>query len=176
MFLTIQQAEPGPVNFVRRFPIGRIPWEERQAIEVDEARIEGQIVPARDGHLLRGRLEAAVRLNCARCLEDYEYPFQASVVRIYVTDPEPPVEGESEERRMQTDEIPLARYDGRRIDLRALAVEQVYLELPLKPVCRDDCRGLCPRCGANRNRVECDCVDEAGDPRLSVLKTILNRS
>jgi uncharacterized protein len=77
---------------------------------------------------------------------------------------------------MQTDEIPLTRYDGRRIDLRALAVEQVYLEMPLKPICREDCRGLCSRCGNNRNRVECGCDDDSVDPRLLALKGILNQS
>ena len=65
---------------------------------------------------------------------------------------------------------------GVMIGSSALAVEQIYLELPLKPICREDCRGLCTKCGCNRNRVECGCVDESIDPRLLALKSILNRS
>ena len=56
----------------------------------------------------------------------------------------------------------------------ALAVpyDAVVLDLPLAPVCRDDCPGLCPQCGANRNDTACECAEDVGDLRLSVLRTL----
>jgi uncharacterized protein len=54
-------------------------------------------------------------------------------------------------------------------DLTALATEQIYLALPLKPLCSEACLGLCPQCGQNRNRAACDCQREAIDPRLAPL-------
>jgi uncharacterized protein len=50
-----------------------------------------------------------------------------------------------------------------------MVTEQLYLGLPLKPICSPDCRGLCPSCGANRNTDPCDCADEPIDPRLAPL-------
>ena len=60
-------------------------------------------------------------------------------------------------------------------DLEQLAAEQVYLELPLKPLCGADCAGLCPTCGINRNRLECACRVEHLDPRLQALQEIRDR-
>ena len=58
------------------------------------------------------------------------------------------------------------------IDLGHLMREQFYLALPMKPLCGDDCRGLCPVCGTNLNRGRCQCKREWEDPRLAVLKTL----
>ena len=176
MFLDVQEAATGSLEFDRTVRIGTLAWQESESVEVDDARIEGQVVAAADGHLLRGRLSTVARLPCARCLESYELAIQTPVLRIYVIEPEPAENGIGEERRLQTDEVPLARYDGRRIDLRSLATEQVYLELPLKPICRDECAGLCAECGGNRNRTTCGCRRDTVDPRLAGLASFLTRS
>ena len=62
-------------------------------------------------------------------------------------------------------------YLGDRIDLGEVVREHVALQLPMKPVCRDDCRGLCPQCGANWNEGTCDCRPDDMDPRLAVLRS-----
>ena len=59
--------------------------------------------------------------------------------------------------------------EGGRAELDVIASEQIYLNLPLKPLCREDCQGLCPTCGANRNRLKCGCRSEELDPRLAPL-------
>jgi hypothetical protein len=61
-------------------------------------------------------------------------------------------------------------------DLSEIAAEQIYLGLPLKPVCKNDCRGLCPVCGVNRNLEECACVGEEIDPRLAPLLAFKRRN
>ena len=61
------------------------------------------------------------------------------------------------------------------VDLVQVAREQIYLNLPLKSVCRDDCKGLCATCGANRNRIECACSGDQPDPRLAPLLELKKR-
>jgi uncharacterized protein len=60
-------------------------------------------------------------------------------------------------------------------DLREIATEQIYLGLPMKPVCRKDCKGLCPACGAHRDAGECGCLQEFEDPRLAPLRDLRTR-
>ena len=78
-------------------------------------------------------------------------------------------EGEIE---VEEDDLTTAFYEHDTIDLGHLMREQMYLALPMKPLCRDDCRGLCPTCGANLNLGTCGCKHEWEDPRLAVLKRL----
>ncbi len=64
-------------------------------------------------------------------------------------------------------------YRDEHIDLNDLLREQFYLALPMKPLCKNDCRGICPQCGANRNLTKCDCNPHIEDPRMAGLKTLL---
>ena len=117
-----------------------------------------------------GDIQSAVTLACGRCLESYALPMELHFNLLYTTAPE---EAGRKESRLDEDSITLTNFDGVRIDLAALLTEQIYLGLPLKPLCRTDCRGLCARCGVNLNEGSCAC--EAGasvDPRLRSLKTL----
>lgn len=60
-----------------------------------------------------------------------------------------------------------------KLDISAVIIEELLLEMPSKILCREDCRGLCPRCGKNLNEGSCDCRESEGDPRLAILKTLL---
>jgi uncharacterized protein len=73
------------------------------------------------------------------------------------------------EMRLAAEDATLFYADRGRVDLREIAREQIHLNLPLKPVCHAGCAGLCPTCGANRNRIECSCRPAEGDPRLAPL-------
>jgi uncharacterized protein len=108
-----------------------------------------------------------VRLLCSRCTEAYELPLATDVSLTLVPtgqdaprDEEGAPEGD-EDRRFEVQ-------DGK-ADLAAIAAEQIYLALPLKPICRPECKGLCPVCGVNRNQEECSCAVEEIDPRLAPL-------
>ena len=73
---------------------------------------------------------------------------------------------------IQEDDLTTAFYENETIDLGQLMREQFYLALPMKPLCREDCQGLCPQCGTNLNRGTCTCRDNWIDPRLAALKEI----
>lgn len=121
-------------------------------------------------HVL-GRIGASLELSCGRCLEGFSLPVRQQVDVFYL--PERPGEGEEEDVELKDRDMIVAYYSAGRIDLGELVREQLYLALPMKRLCREDCRGLCPRCGVNRNHEGCDCPPEETDPRLAPLAGLL---
>ncbi len=116
---------------------------------------------------VRGELE----LPCSRCLEPYRLPVDAALDLRYLPASElPSSEGE---HQVAEDDVDCSYYQDDQIDLTGLLREQFYLALPMKPLCRDDCRGLCPQCGTNRNTGTCECESSWGDPRLAALKGLI---
>ena len=116
---------------------------------------------------LAGGVKTTLELPCGRCLEPFTLPVDASFDLRY--HPHTANTGEGE-REIEEDDLSTAFYEGQTIDLQQLMREQFYLSLPMKPLCRDDCQGLCPVCGTDRNRNSCGCSREWEDPRLAVLK------
>ena len=134
-------------------------------------RFEGDV--RRDGHKFQisGRVATTLELGCSRCLESFAVPIDEAFDVIYV--PEGASDDEPE-REVRPDDASVEFYKGDVIDLGQLMCEQFYLALPMKPLCRHDCKGLCPECGVNRNRETCACRREWVDPRLAALKVLLN--
>jgi uncharacterized protein len=115
-----------------------------------------------------GTLAAKTRSYCARCAEEFsgvlERPFR------FVLAPRA-LEPGSEELTDQ-DDAGYGHYDGDEVELGPLIQEEMLLAMPTRALCREDCRGLCPRCGVNLNQVQCACSEPQGDPRLAVLRTL----
>lgn len=117
-----------------------------------------------EGLLAQGTFDASTPASCARCLDAFLQPLHCEFSELF-TFPSHADEGT---------EL-LVPADGK-IDFAPLVREYLLLEVPINPICRPDCKGLCPQCGINRNRESCDCVHEAIDPRLEKLKTLLDDS
>jgi uncharacterized protein len=115
-----------------------------------------------------GRLSAHVGAACARCAEEFttlsERPFR------FVLSPRSI--GYEAESDLRNEDLEFSLYEGEEIDLSPLIREQVLLALPTRALCRDECRGLCPKCGANLNRGDCGCRDQTFDPRLAPFRSI----
>jgi DUF177 domain-containing protein len=125
----------------------------------------------KDNDLFRlvGDTHTSVELECSRCLE----PFLRAVDSTFDLRYQPHARNTGEgEREVEEDDLTTAFYENDAIDLGQLMREQVYLSLPMKPLCRDDCRGLCPVCGANLNLSVCRCAREWDDPRFAALKAL----
>lgn len=134
-------------------------------------RLEGQglaasfsVTPQGRGMRIRGRLDGAVVTPCDRCAEDA----RVTVDSDFELFEELPVEGE------QTLEPGLLRRRGKvlELDVASLLWEQFLLALPVKPLCNENCPGLCPRCGKPLREGPCGCAADEGDPRLAVLKNL----
>ena len=128
-----------------------------------------------DGNKYRvcGRLDATLELGCCRCLEPCRVVVGADVDVLYL-----PASDNTGDAEVQIEEADLntAFYRDDQIDLEQLMHEQFQLALPMKPLCRDDCLGLCSVCGGNRNTTTCQCVDRWEDPRFAALKSLSNQS
>jgi uncharacterized protein len=111
--------------------------------------------------------------ECDRCLEPARFPIDTSFDLYYR--PAAPLHAghhASEEVAIDEGEAEIAFYQGAGLDLREVLREQVLLALPMQKICREDCHGICPVCGQNRNLVSCDCHQEAGDDRWAALKKL----
>lgn len=125
-----------------------------------------------DAFRVAGRAQTRLELECGRCLEPFEMPFDAAFDLRYVPQAHNAGEGE---REIAEDDLTTAFYREGMLDVIDLLREQFQLALPMKPLCAETCRGLCPDCGANLNRTQCDCTPKWEDPRLAPLKGLLNR-
>ncbi len=114
-----------------------------------------------------GSLETTVETSCSRCLEIVTVPLQANFK--YTLLPEVPLG--KEEIELRTEDLDVAYYAGEMIDLDPIIYEQILLLIPMKPLCRESCRGLCPYCGTNLNAEPCDCQAPV-DERFALLKNL----
>jgi len=118
-----------------------------------------------------GTCSTAMEATCARCLETFTEPLAAPFE--FVLSRAPAEDGKQE---LHTDDLALSFYEGDEIDLASLVGEQAILALPTRAVCREECKGLCPGCGANRNLDTCSCKPAPADPRFAVLANVRVRS
>ena len=120
--------------------------------------------------LVRGHITATVPQVCGRCLERFPFRVDAEVdVRLV------PRPAAKEEIELASHDLELDFYAEDLLNLAQLVETETTLELPMKPLCREGCRGLCPVCGGNRNLVGCQCEVKAPDPRFTVLKDLADR-
>lgn len=116
--------------------------------------LELQIESVNEGVVVKGTTAAPWVGECRRCLRPVGATLSAPILEVYEASP---VEGETQ---------PLL---GAQIDIEPVAREAVLLELPLAPLCREECAGLCPQCGADRNETACSCLSDGRDPRWAGL-------
>ncbi|HHY36830.1 MAG TPA: DUF177 domain-containing protein [Firmicutes bacterium] len=122
-----------------------------------------------DGVILaEGKIRAQVSLCCSRCLKEFSQNLEVAVNEAYSDAGDFPGKGEEEEDG-------IIFFSGNYIDLTAAVRENLLAALPMKVTCREDCRGLCPRCGQDLNLGDCGCRRQEIDPRLASLGKLLAR-
>jgi uncharacterized protein len=131
------------------------------------------VLKDKDRYRLVGRAKTTLRLTCSRCVEEYDWPVDLEFDLSYLPQSENTGEGEVP---LEEEDLSTAFYRDDLIDVGQMLREQVYLALPMKPLCRDECRGLCPVCGTNLNRDTCSCEPAWEDPRLAPLKGLLENN
>ena len=118
-----------------------------------------------------GRFETRVRLSCSRCLADYETPLAADFNLSFSREqPETADPSRHMEVELGAEEIGLILFHGEEIDLHDAVQEEVLMAVPMKTLCRPECKGLCPQCGADLNQGECGCEKKIINPKFAVLK------
>ena len=147
--------------------------EEEGAVSLErplEVELDIQRAGARK-YVLTGRLEGGLRVRCDRCLELFHRDLAISF-RTFLALPQ---EAASEEEiELKEEDLDVAFRIGEEVDVLDIVREQVLLDQPMKRLCRDECRGLCPRCGHNLNQGPCGCPQEGGHPAFQKLKLLKN--
>jgi len=122
------------------------------------------IVPQDEGFLITGSMRGSVLLPCDFCLEEFETPVQANFDSFEQA-------GANDDQ--YADEVRVREVKGSpEFDAGGYLWEQFMLALPTRPLCKPGCKGLCPKCGKDRNKDECGCGRDDGDPRLAVLRKL----
>jgi uncharacterized protein len=125
----------------------------------------------RSGHevRLKGQITARAEVECDRCLKQVTVPIETIFDVTYVPATDYVEQSAAE---LQEEDLSLSVYEDEAIDLDELVREQVLLAVPARALCDEDCKGLCPVCGANRNETACECEPVDADPRWGALKDI----
>jgi len=142
-----------------------------QAKLTEPVRGTVQLMRTNRGILARGSFRTAAQLECSRCLDvlvqDLRFEFTEEYVPIVDVRTGLPVDIPHESYTYRIDE-------KHELDLEPAEREYALLELPMQPLCKTDCAGLCPQCGVNRNQQTCTCVVRAEDDRFAILRTLLS--
>ncbi len=134
--------------------------------------ISGRLRAFRAGDYVevQGTVATSVIFACSRCLEDVEILLEVEVDLTFVPHSEDEDREEEEEVELEAEDLGLISYHDDEIDLHHALQEQVVMALPLRPLCKEECKGLCPRCGANRNVEDCDCAAPIMNSKFAALK------
>lgn len=170
MNLDLRQIQGAAEQVRRTFTEATLGQGSDQYKVVDTGTLDLVVRRDKTRYRLAGRLDVMLELECCRCLEPYRFGVGVDIDLMYV-----PASANTGDGDLQIEESDLssAYYRDEQIDLGQLVHEQVQLALPMKPLCRDDCQGLCTVCGGNRNTTMCQCVETWEDPRLATLKRLL---
>ena len=180
MLIEIQELEAHPLDFQENFAPGEIDFgpelEQKQDLQaagraqlVEEHHGKHQII---QDIRISGQLDTVVQMACARCLEPVPQNLSRKFDLLYR-----PLGADAgrQELSVTAAEAEISYYEGDGLLLEDVLREQVLLAVPLKAICREDCKGLCPHCGKNLNLAQCSCEEPVEDPRWSALKEIRSK-
>jgi uncharacterized metal-binding protein YceD (DUF177 family) len=163
----------GPQTYGAVFEIAPSELDRDEVAAVGPVTIEvgAEKGPLPGEYIADGTAVFTADFTCSRCVEPYPVA-QHSAFHVRFR-PRPAVSADEEEIEITAaEELDVEYYAERRISLRDLAIEQIQLSVPMKPLCEESCLGLCPQCGANRNREACDCSTSVVDERWGALQGI----
>ncbi len=162
MLINVSRLLQEPWGSLRKYDLDEGPSHLGDDLEVDFLRGTLRLMHTNEGILVQGECATQVKLECVRCLEPFAYQLSISLTERFLP---PPAAAQDEEA------FPISNDNS--VDLSEPMREAVLLALPMRSICRPDCRGLCPQCGQNLNLEQCDCQKEDIDPRMIALKQLL---
>ena len=180
MLITVLDLEREPLEFNETIPAGAIdygsgirqlggmPVSGRADLITEHRGAHNQIQDIR----LRAGYEANFEMPCARCLDPVAHRLEEHFDLLFRPTG---VDASAAEHAISTSDTEIGYYEGGRLAVEDVLREQVLLSLPARALCRDDCKGLCPRCGSNRNSETCACNESHVDARWSALADLRSR-
>jgi len=169
MRIELENLEGGKGDFAHVYnPDELNPVDERVKLS-GTARVNGKIRLAGNEVFVNGHIETRAQVECDRCLKPVDVPVNADFELEYITGSEYESGGAAE---LTEAEMSVSVFDGDAIDVDEIVKEQILLAVPTRMLCGEDCKGICPQCGIDRNTGQCNCVTEDIDPRWAALKNL----
>ena len=166
--ISLENIADEPVRFAFELPLPAESLDREPLVALSPVRFTGEVSKIEGGYSLDGDLSYRGELECSRCLNPY--PFEEkerfSLILYPRTAPAPG------ERALEKSDLDAYFYDDANVSVAPIVEERIQLAVPMKPLCRPDCRGLCPQCGADLNSGPCACEPETTDPRWEALKVL----
>ena len=131
--------------------------------------VSGQVRRSGNQVFVEGHVETRAWVECDRCLQPVDVPVSAEFELEYITGSD---YESSQAAALTEDQMSVAVFDGAALDVDEIVKEQVVLAVPTRMLCRDECKGICPECGIDKNTGECKCVTDDLDPRWAALKNL----
>ena len=131
--------------------------------------VDGTLTISENSLVLQAEISVAMTFSCGRCLQDVDERISGEIATYYEKTGRAIPEGEE---LTESDDVEILDFSAKTIDLSRRIAELVNLNLPMKPLCSEDCKGLCPACGRNLNEGLCGCGTRQVDPRWHTLKTL----
>lgn len=170
MRIEVEKLSEGGEPFAHTYREGELTLDEGRVRLRGETVAEGRARRKGEEVRLTGKIRAGVEIACDRCLRPVAAPLEVEFEESFI--PSAADAREGEEKELGSDDLLLSVYEGDAVDVDELVREQILLALPTRFVCGEECKGLCPTCGADLNAEACDCPQGEVDPRWAALEKL----
>ncbi len=170
MLLSIKEMEVRKIAFAETWQPSEFDFTDSGVSQLAPLSAEGEaeLFPNTGGELrIQGRVKSVLSTECDRCLAPTTYTVDAPFDLFYK--PATELAQLQDEVALDDGEAQIGFYELPGLELEDILREQVLLQIPMQRLCRKDCKGICPVCGANRNEVSCHCESHPGDDRWAGL-------
>lgn len=158
--------EAVPFDFELHFSLSEL--DREPLVAISPVRVRGQISRIEGGFSLEAEIGYGGGLECSRCLAPYPFRTDERFSLLLYKKPA----AVEKEISLELGDLDAYFYEDAEISLNPIAEERIQMSIPMKPLCREDCRGLCASCGSDLNTEECRCQKTTVDPRWDVLRSI----
>ncbi len=166
--ISLEAAQDQPVDFEFQLTFPLEALDREPLVEISPVHFAGQVSAIESGFALQGDLGWGGRLECSRCL--VAYPFRSDEEFSLVLYPRQPAG--KDERELEREELDVYFFEEAEVPVAPIVEERIQMAVPMKPLCREDCRGLCVHCGQDLNVATCDCNEKSIDARWEALKKL----
>jgi uncharacterized protein len=166
--LSLESVSDEPVSFSFELTFSIEALDREPLLEISPVLLEGEISRIEKGFTLEALLSYSGRLECSRCLAGYPFETREDFTLLLTKRVAP----SGDETPLQSEELDEYFYDDPVISVAPISEERIQMAVPMKPLCREECRGLCPMCGEDLNVTECGCAAESVDPRWEALRLL----
>ena len=171
MRIELANLEEGRGDFAQIFQPGALDLGDERTRISGPVTVTGKLRLRGAELVITGHLDGRVAVECDRCLKHVESSMNADFTCEYIS-------GQMYESNnvaeLTEEEMTVSVFDGEAIDVDEIVKEQILLSVPTRTLCRQDCKGICPVCGNDKNERDCNCETTEGDPRWAALRELRN--